>query len=51
MRSAVKERKKIYSRISFELDPGKKITKKIEKKKQKIKKPLSGIFFRQNGMR
>ena len=30
---------------------GRKFQKKIEKKIKKIKKPLSGIIFRQNGMR
>ena len=44
---AEKETKKIFSRIPFITDPGKKILKKIPK----IKKPLSGIIFNQNGMR
>ena len=35
MRYAEKEKKKFYSRISFILDPGKKIPKKIAKKLKK----------------
>ena len=49
-RQAEKERKKFYTQIPFILDQGKKIPKKIEKKNQKIKKPLSGSIFSQNGM-
>ena len=45
-----KERKKTETRIPFILDLGKKIPKKIEKKNQKTKKPISGIIFSQNGM-
>ena len=37
--------------MSFILDPGKKIPKKIAKKFKKLKKPLSDIIFSQNGMR
>ena len=37
--------------MSFILDPGKKIPKKIAKKLKKLKKPLSDIIFCQNGMR
>ena len=48
MRQAVKRRKKFQSRISLTIDPGKKIPRKIGKK---IKKPLSGIIFSQNGLR
>ena len=33
------------------LDPGKKIPKKIAKKFKKSKKPISGNFSSQNGMR
>ena len=51
MKLAEKEGKKIYNQIPFILDSGKKIQKKIEKKNQKFKKPLSGIIFSQNGMR
>ena len=51
MRYAEKERIKFQTRIPFIVNPGKKIPKKIEKKNQKIKKPISGIIFRQNGMR
>ena len=47
MIQAEKQRKKFQSRILFILAPGKKIPKKIAKKK----KPLSGIIFSQNGMR
>ena len=51
MRQAEKERKKFQSQIPLILDPGKKIPKKIAKKLKKIKKPLSGIIFSQNGIR
>ena len=37
--------------MSFILDPGKKIPKKIAKKLKKLKKPLSDIIFCQNGIR
>ena len=37
--------------MSFILDPGKKIPKKIAKKLKKLKKPLSNVIFYQNGMR
>ena len=50
MRQAEKERKKFQTRILFIHDPGKKILKKIEKKNQKIKKPISGIIFSHNGI-
>ena len=46
-----KRKKNFQSRILFILGPGKKITKKNSKKIQKIKKPLSGIIFSQNGRR
>ena len=46
-----KGRKKFQSQILFILDPGKKIPKKIVKNFKKIKKPLCGIIFSQNGMR
>ena len=47
MRWAEKEKKKKnQSRIPFTLDPGKKIPKKIEKKKhQKTKKPSFQYYF------
>ena len=51
MRQPKKERKKFYFRIPFKPDSGKKIPKKISKKFQKLKKPLSDINFCQNGMR
>ena len=51
MRQAVKERKKFQSRISFILDPSKKISKKMAKKFKKLKKPLSGIILSQSGIR
>ena len=44
-------KKKFYSRIPFILDPGKKISKKIEQKFKKIIKPLPGIIFCQNETR
>ena len=47
MRQAEKERKKFQSRIPFTVDPGKKIPKKM----QETKKPLSDIIFSQKGMR
>ena len=50
MRQVEKEGKKIYTRIPFILDPGKKIPKKIEKKIQKIKKVNSDIVSIQNGL-
>ena len=51
MRQAEIEKKKFYTRIPFILDPGKKIPKKIAKKLEKLKKPLSDINFGQNGLR
>ena len=45
MRQAEKARKKFYSRISFILDPGKKIPKKIKKKKNKKLKNHFPAFF------
>ena len=51
MRQAEKKKKKNYFRIPFKPDSGKKIPKKIAKKLKKLKKPLSDIFFCQNGMR
>ena len=41
---------KFYSRITFILDPGKKIIKS-SKKIQNILKPLPATIFSQNGMR
>ena len=51
MRQDEKEKKKFYFRILFKPDSGKKIPKKIAKKLEKLKKPLSDINFSQNGMR
>ena len=52
MRRAEKEKKKnYYFRIPFKPDSGKKISKKIAKKLEKLKKPLSDINFSQNGLR
>ena len=51
MKQADKERKKFQSRILFILILGKKILKEIANKFKKLKKPLSGIIFSQNGMR
>ena len=51
MRQDEKEKKKFYFRIPFKPDSGKKIPKKIAKKLEKLKKPLSDINFSQNGMR
>ena len=45
MRLTKKERKKFYSRISFILDPGKKIPKKIAKKLKKLKKTSFRHYF------
>ena len=44
MRLAEKERKKFYSLIPFILDPGKKISKKIAKKLQKLKNLFLILF-------
>ena len=46
-----KREKKFSPQILFILDPGKKIPKKIQKKIKKLKKPIFGIIFSQNGMR
>ena len=51
MRQAEKEKKKIYFRIPFKPDQGKKIPKKIAKKLVKFKKAVSDINFSQNGVR
>ena len=51
MRQTEKEKAKFYSRIPFILDRGKKIPKKIAKKTEKIKNPLSEFIFSLNGMR
>ena len=51
MRQAEKERKEFQTRIPLILDSGEKIPKKNSKKIQKIKKQLSGVSFRQNGIR
>ena len=50
MRSAVKEEKKIQSRILFILDPGKKIPKKKKKKKiKKLKNLFPALFLAKTG--
>ena len=51
MKLAEKGRKNFLTQIPFILDPVKKIQKKIAKKIQNYKKPLSGIIFCQHGMR
>ena len=43
--------KKILVPISIHTQPGEENSEKNSKKIQKIKKPLSGIIFNQNGMR
>ena len=43
--------KKILDQNSAHTPPGKESCEKNSKKIQKIKKPLSGIIFNQNGMR
>ena len=43
--------KKILVPNSVHTRPGQENSKQNSKKKQKIKKPLSGIIFSQNGMR
>ena len=45
-----REKKKLFPN-SVHTRPGNKIPKKIAKNFKKFKKPLSGIFFSQNGMR
>ena len=45
MRLAEKVGKKFYSRMSFILDPGKKIPKEIEKKIEKTKKTSFRHYF------
>ena len=45
LREAEKERKKIYSRIPFIVDPGKKIPKKIAKKFKKLKNLFPELFL------
>ena len=50
MRLAEKEKKKISDLNSVHTRPGQENFEKNRKKKQKIKKPLSGIFFSQNGI-
>ena len=51
MRLAEKEGKKNLVPNSVHARPGKENSEKNRKKIQKIKKPLSGINFSQNGMR
>ena len=51
MIQAEKERKKNLDPNSVHTRPGKENFEKNIKKNQKIKKPLSGIIFSQNGMR
>ena len=50
MREAEKEKKKIYPRILFILDTGKKIPKKIAKKFKKLKKLIPAIFLSRAGV-
>ena len=45
----LRKRKKKFSSEFRSHDQGRKIPKNIEKKNQKIKKPLSGIISSQNG--
>ena len=45
MRQAEKEGKKFYLRMSFILDPAKKIPKKIVKKLKKFKKLFPALFL------
>ena len=51
MRLAEKEKITISVTNSVHTRPGDENSKKNSKKTQKIKKPLSSIIFRQNGMR
>ena len=51
MRYVEKERKKFQFRISFILDPGKKIPKKIANKFKKLKNFFPALFFSQNGIK
>ena len=46
-----REEKKNFVPISVHTRPGEENSEKNSKKIQKIKKPLSGIIFSQNGMR
>ena len=50
MRQEEKERKKIKTRIPFIHDPGKKITKKIEKKIRKLKNLFPELFLAKTGL-
>ena len=50
MRQAEKEKKKIQSRISFLLDPGKKIPNKIAKKFEKLKNLIPALFLSETGL-
>ena len=49
MREAEKEKKKFYFRISFKLDSGKKIPKKIAKKLKKLKNLFPTLFLAKTG--
>ena len=49
MRKAEKEGKQLESRISFILDSGKKIPKKIAKKFKKLKNPFLVLFLAKTG--
>ena len=52
MRQAEKQRKNFQSRIPFTLEPGKKIPKKIEKKKsKKLKNHFPALLLANTGMR
>ena len=44
------KKKKIYSRIPFIFDPGKKIPKKIEKKVKKLKNIFPELFLDKTGI-
>ena len=49
MKYAEKEKKKIYSRIPFILDPGNKIPKKTAKKLRKLKNLIPALFLSKMG--
>ena len=49
LREAEKERKKIYSRIPFIPDPGKKIPKEMAKKLKILKNPFPALFLAKTG--
>ena len=49
MRQAEKEKKKFYFRISFKLDSGKKIPKRMSKKLKKLKNLIPTLFLAKTG--